>query len=47
MYQGNHAETRRAHAVLALVVAEASVKYKEWLVPVEYTTQVPYHLFLR
>lgn len=46
MDECDHTETGCAHAILALVVAESGVEYEQWLVPVQYAAQVPYHLLL-
>ena len=46
MYESNHAETGSAEAVAAVVVAEPRVEDEQWLVSIEYATQIPYHLFL-
>ena len=46
MYQRNHAKAGGAQPILAVVVCQPGVENEQWLVPVKYPAQVPYHFFL-
>lgn len=47
MYQCDHAEAWSSKTILAFVVAKSRIEHEQWLVPIQYATQVPDHLFFR